>query len=160
MAKGEDRRLTFYFPTTADKERWRKLAEPLPLSHWIWLKVEQSLEPTPTLSGDDINALRKQVMDLRNENDLLKAKLKQTQTELDDHRSSAKVPMMDKGVVDLLRSGGAWTSIQLIKMLEKGSLRNEKDNIRLDVKAIDFTLDMLSNMELAEKTWTGWRWKK
>lgn len=164
--KYRDRQLMIYLPSREVLERWRTLSKPYKLSHWVVLMVEKALEDKPetTKTSDDINTLRKENLRLQQENKLLEVRLRKTQIDVEDLRSSKELPM-DKGVVDLLRSGGTWTSTRIIKELgtatAKGALRNEiKNNLRLDVKAIDLTLETLVNWELAKKDWRGWSWIK
>jgi len=123
MARPEvrDRQFTIYFESREDLERWRKLSKPLTLNHWIMLMVEKAIEdaPTRTKSNDDINDLRKENLWLKKENKVMAAKLEQNRArEIEDLMEQAKGPMLlDKQVVDLLRSGDHWSSTQIIKKL-------------------------------------------
>jgi 23S rRNA pseudoU1915 N3-methylase RlmH len=179
------RQFTLYFRSVEDKKRWRELSKPYTLNKWILLTVEKALEspaPSRTKTTDDINALRKEVVDLRKENESLAARLDQIRArEVEDilERSSNTPMRMDKHVVDLLRSGGYWSSTRLIKKLaqeaappegmhafameENNSITadffsNINDNLTLDVKAVERTLDALEQIGLVKKTWQGWKW--
>ena len=186
-----DRAFTFLFPTPADKARWKKLAEPLTLNRWIFLQVERALEDAPvTTAIEDINALRKEVVDLRKENESMASRLDQIRArEVEDILERSKAPMqMDKHVVDLLRSGGYWTSTKLIKKLAQEAVQpdgmqairmdddtdsnnsitadffsnklNENLTLEVDVKAVERTLDALEQIGLVKKSWQGWKWNK
>lgn len=117
MARREvnDRQFSLYFPSVADKERWRKLAKPYTLNHWIMLMVEKAIEDKPAeSSSDEVNALRKRNLELEHENKILATKLKQSQ-----EVKGIKGPLpLDKQVVDLLKSGGYWPSTKIIKELK------------------------------------------
>jgi hypothetical protein len=94
---------------------------------------------------------------------------------------------MDKHVVDLLRSGGYWTSTKLIKKLAQEAAPeamqafrmdddddasnsvvaadffsnfNENLTLEVDVKAVERTLDALEQIGLVKKSWQGWKWNK
>ncbi|MGD0951210.1 MAG: hypothetical protein ABR985_02260 [Methanotrichaceae archaeon] len=186
-----DRVFTFLFPTAEDKARWKKLAEPLTLNRWIFLQVERAIEDAPVTTRtttDDINALRKENLELRKENEAMAAKLDQSRArEVEDILERSKGPMpMDKHVVDLLRSGGYWTSTKLIKKLAQEAAPeamqafrmddddasnsvvaadffsnfNENLTLEVDVKAVERTLDALEQIGLVKKSWQGWKWNK
>jgi hypothetical protein len=186
-----DRVFTFLFPTAEDKARWKKLAEPLTLNRWIFLQVERAIEDAPVTTRtttDDINALRKENLELRKENEAMAAKLDQSRArEVEDILERSKGPMpMDKHVVDLLRSGGYWTSTKLIKKLAQEAAPeamqafrmddddasnsvvaadffsnfNENLTLEVDVKAVERTLDALEQIGLIKKSWQGWKWNK
>jgi hypothetical protein len=186
-----DRVFTFLFPTAEDKARWKKLAEPLTLNRWIFLQVERAIEDAPVTTRtttDDINALRKENLELRKENEAIAAKLDQSRArEVEDILERSKGPMpMDKHVVDLLRSGGYWTSTKLIKKLAQEAAPeamqafrmddddasnsvvaadffsnfNENLTLEVDLKAVERTLDALEQIGLVKKSWQGWKWNK
>ena len=186
-----DRVFTFLFPTAEDKARWKKLAEPLTLNRWIFLQVERAIEDAPVTTRtttDDINALRKENLELRKENEAMAAKLDQSRArEVEDILERSKGPMpMDKHVVDLLRSGGYWTSTKLIKKLAQEAAPeamqafrmddddasnsvvaadffsnfNENLTLEVDLKAVERTLDALEQIGLVKKSWQGWKWNK
>ena len=186
-----DRVFTFLFPTAEDKARWKKLAEPFTLNRWIFLQVERAIEDAPVTTRtttDDINALRKENLELRKENEAMAAKLDQSRArEVEDILERSKGPMpMDKHVVDLLRSGGYWTSTKLIKKLAQEAAPeamqafrmddddasnsvvaadffsnfNENLTLEVDLKAVERTLDALEQIGLVKKSWQGWKWNK
>lgn len=160
MAKA-DRRLSFVFPSVEDKERWRKLAEPLTLTQWIWLKVEASLEKEtaeqtsakPT-DSETVNRLLRANLDLKKENESLWESLDHFKTELEQVKGSP-LPL-DKDVVDLLRRGGSWTSIQINTALKT----NAADDEALRAKSIEKTIETLEGWELVKRTWQGLKWNK
>jgi hypothetical protein len=186
-----DRVFTFLFPTAEDKARWKKLAEPLTLNRWIFLQVERAIEDAPVTTRtttDDINALRKENLELRKENEAMAAKLDQSRArEVEDILERSKGPMpMDKHVVDLLRSGGYWSSTRLMKKLAQeaappeamhafriddddasnsvvaadffSNSLNEILPLEVDAKAVERTLDALEQIGLVKKSWQGWKW--
>lgn len=185
MARREvqDRQFSLYFPSVADKERWRKLAKPYTLNHWIILMVQKAIENKPTeSSSDEVNALRKRNLELEQENKLLVRKLGQSRAR---EVKGLKGPMpLDKQVVNLLKSGGFWPSTKIIREL-KITVDGEDDGLYLEsssihgqriepllkhsisevdsserVRAVSNTLEQLSDLELVENTWQGWRWRK
>jgi hypothetical protein len=189
MARREirDRQYTIYFPSKDDLERWRKLSRPLTLNHWIMLMVEKSIEdePTKTKSSDDINALRKENLELKKENKVLEAKLEQNRVrEVEGLLEQARGPMpLDRHVVDLLRSGGCWPSARIIKELKitaekEMATADGEDGLYLpsaftsaftsalirghgsEPRAVNKTLEQLETLGLVKNTWKGWVWIK
>jgi hypothetical protein len=165
MANNSGLQYTFYFPTTKDKARWKRLSRGYTLNKWIYMQVEKSLEKeaasTVAADNDDtINQLRKQ-------NELLTARLQQALSELADlHKGSP--PTMDKDVVDILKSGGVWTSENLFKKLSLSRFADNvkkindgtMDNTPIDPKSIERTLDTLQDFNLVQNTWCGFKWIK
>jgi hypothetical protein len=186
--KFRDRQFTIYLPSAEDLDRWRALSKPYALNRWVYLMVEKALEspaPSRTKTTDDINALRKEVVDLRKKNESLAAKLDQRRAkEVEDilERSSNAPMQMDKHVVDLLRSGGYWSSTRLMTKLAQEAAPpegmhafrmdddpvvaadffsnnfNENLTLEVDVKAVERTLDALEQIGLVKKSWQGWKW--
>jgi len=191
-SKFKNRQFTIYLPSAEDLYRWRKLAPPYALNRWIYLQVEKALEGEQqrkqTRTTHDTDALRKEVAELRKENGALAAKLDHIRSkEVEDilERSSNSPMQLDRHVVDLLRSGGCWTSTKLIKKLSQQPENNKnvvferkyidvdstatitpeffsniKDNISLevDVKSVERTLEALEEIGLVKKLWNGWKW--
>lgn len=187
--KFKDRQFTLYLPTKEDLDRWRDLSKPYTLNHWVYLQVEKALESEQQqrrtrTTTHDTDALRKEVVDLRKENEALAAKLDHIRSkEVEDilERSSNAPMQLDKHVVDLLRSGGCWSSARLMKKLSRQPennmvvferkyidvdsitpefFSNIKDNISLevDVKSVERTLEALEQIGLVVKSWQGWKW--
>lgn len=150
----KDREYTFYFPSDDDKARWKKLAHPLTLNRWIYLQVERSLENAPSPRDGDINALRKEVVELRQENTILAAKLDRSQQDLADLQSRDSLPLERSilGLIKLFIRGGTWTPTEINKQFYT-EFHNDINN----AKAINKSLEMLEDSELVEKTQTGWR---
>jgi hypothetical protein len=156
------REFTFYFPSIEDKARWKSLAKPLTLNRWIFLMVEKALEGAPNLAvrstSDDINAIRREVVILRQENTVLAARLDRSQRDLADLRSSKDSLPLEKSILDLIKlfvSGGTWTSSEILSAV-KMTVENEA----LRAKAIGKSLELLEDSDLVEKTQTGWRLNK
>ncbi len=150
----KDREYTFYFPSDDDKARWKKLAYPLTLNRWIYLQVEKALESPAASPRDDINALRKEVVDLRQENTVLAAKLDRSQQDLAASSRDSSLPL-EQSILDLIKlfvSGGTWTPGQILS-----AVKMTVDNEALRAKAINKSLEMLEDSELVEKTQTGWK---
>jgi hypothetical protein len=170
MARREvqPRQFTIYFNSREDLERFKKIAEPYTLNHWIMLTIEKAVEkPIRTKSSDEINALRKENHELRQENEVLTARLEKTKAkEVDALLEKAKGPMqLDKEVVDLLRSGGVWSSTRIIKTVTELYLRLDENKFKGGIsedrtRAIRRTLEELNNLDLVKKTWKGWAWNK
>ncbi|MGD0954954.1 MAG: hypothetical protein ABR985_21645 [Methanotrichaceae archaeon] len=189
--KFKHRQFTIYLPSAEDLDRWRKLAPPYALNRWVYLMVEKALEgeqQRQTRTTIDTDALRKEVVDLRKENESLAAKLDHIRSkEVEDilERSSNSPMQLDRHVVDLLRSGGCWSSARLIKKLSQQPennvvvferkyidvedstttitpefFSNINDNISLEVdaKSVERTLDALEQIGLVVKLWNGWKW--
>jgi len=170
MARREvqPRQFTIYFNSVEDLERFKKIAEPYTLNRWIMLTIEKAVEkPIRTKSSDEINALRKENHELRQENEVLTARLEKTKAkEVDALLEKAKGPMqLDKEVVDLLRTGGVWSSTRIMKTVTELYLRLDENKFKGGIseertRAIKRTLEELYNLDLVKKTWKGWAWKK
>jgi hypothetical protein len=92
---------------------------------------------------------------------------------------------LDRHVVDVLRSGGCWSSARLIKKLAQeaappegmhairmddadstaaitpdffSNSLNEILPLKVDVKSVERTLDALEQIGLVKKSWQGWKW--
>jgi len=191
--KFKHRQFTIYLPSAEDLDRWRALSKPYALNRWVYLMVEKALEcgeqQRQTRTTIDTDALRKEVAELRQKNSILAAKLDHIRSkEVEDilERSSNSPMQLDKHVVDLLRSGGCWSSARLIKKLSQQPennmvvferkyidvedstaktitsdfFTNIKDNISLEVdaKSVERTLDALEQIGLVVKLWNGWKW--
>jgi hypothetical protein len=190
--KFKDRQLTLYLPTKEDLDRWRSLSKPYTLNHWVYLQVEKALEggeqQRRTRTTHDTDALRKEVAALRKENEALAAKLDHIRSkEVEDilERSSNSPMQLDRHVVDVLRSGGCWSSARLIKKLAQeaappegmhairmddadstaaitpdffSNSLNEILPLKVDVKSVERTLDALEQIGLVKKSWQGWKW--
>ena len=164
MANSSGLQYTFYFPTTKDKARWKKLAKPYPMNQWIFNQVERAIsgETSPKPTEDTTNTINQ----LRKQNELLTARLQQALSELSDLRKGSE-PTMDKNVVEVLKSGGVWTSQNLLKKLALSTFINNVSNdlnananVPLDLKSIERTLDTLQDLNLVENTWLGFKWIK
>jgi hypothetical protein len=185
MARREvqPRQFTIYFNSREDLERYKKLAEPYTLNRWIMLTIEKAVEkPIRTERSDEINTLRKENHELKQENEALTARLEKTLArEVDAIIERAKGPMqLDKGVVDLLRTGGVWSSARIIKEMavadgEDGYRATEIEenpvfylekelskpvNRSERVRGIKQTLEQLEALNLVKYTGQGWKWNK
>jgi hypothetical protein len=145
---------SFYFPSPEDKARWKQLAHPLTLNRWIYLMVEKALEnePAPRDGGDSINILRKEVVELRQENTALAAKLERSQQDLASSRDSLPLEQSLLGLFKLFIRGGTWTPAEINKQF----FTEFHNDINIS-KAVNKSLELLEDSELVEKTQTGWR---
>ncbi len=187
MARREvqDRQFTIYLDSHEDLERWKKLAKPYTLNRWIMLQVERGIAaPKKTKDTDEVNALRKRNLELESENEALTARLEKIQAKEVEDMSKGPLPL-DKSVVDLLKSGGQWSSARIVKELVKREMAvaegDEDVNYYKDegidegpalslepppfnhserLKAIKKTLEELCNLGLVKQTWQGWAWNK
>ncbi|MGD0952828.1 MAG: hypothetical protein ABR985_10645 [Methanotrichaceae archaeon] len=162
---------TFYFPTTKDKARWKRLSKPYCLNQWIFMQVERAIsgdvrDAVTTNAADVADTINQQ---LRTQNELLTARLQQALSEVADLRKGSAPPTMDKDVVDILKSGGVWTSQNLLKRLALSIFTTNMENLRdnkppvdtpLDIKRVEKTLETLQDLHLVENTWKGFKWIK
>jgi len=163
------RQATIYLDTHADLVRWKKLAKPNTLNRWVIETVEAAIEaPRPKSSnGEEINQLRKENLDLRQEVERLAARLREAEEVYE--KSTQIHPQLDKGVVDLLRSGGTWTSPKINAQLltadkdlyKKFFTESHAEFSKVDhAKAINRTLEQLELVGLIKQTAKGWTWSK
>lgn len=118
----------------------------------------EDMVPAMELAKDQ-NALRDQNRNLRRDLENAKAELERQKTELFKLRYEALLQPVPRGVaqlneriVDILRSGGTWSSQELLKELEV--------NPR-DIEAIQIAtrqLQMLQDFGLVRESVKGWRW--
>jgi hypothetical protein len=171
MARAElkDRQFTIYAPSKDALKRWKQLCKPMTLNSWILELIERGIEEIEsaqpkTRSIDEINTLRKDNLELRKE-------VARLQREVAAIPERSEEPSFDTGVVALLRTGGIWSSTQIIKELNS-SFRNEIDesinredmssftNKILHAESINRTLEQLEELELVKNTVKGWLWIK
>jgi predicted nuclease with TOPRIM domain len=164
LEKYKNRRFEIYFPSEEFLKKWKDQAEAarMPLSKWIFETVEATEEDESIPALDlikDQEALRDQNRNLKRELENAKAELERQKTELFKLKHEALLLPVPEGVVqlnekivDALRSGGTWSSRELLKEL------NVSPN---DIEAIEITtrqLQMLQDFGLVREGVKGWRW--
>ena len=165
------RQATIYLDTHADLVRWKKLAKPNTLNRWVIETVEAAIEaPRPKSSnGEEINQLRKENLDLRQEVERLAARLREAEEVYEKTAHTIHSPQLDRNVVDLLRSGGTWTSPKITEQLltadkdtyKKFFTESHNELNKVDhAKSISRTLELLEQAGLVEQTERGWIWNK
>jgi hypothetical protein len=169
MANSSGLQYTFYFPTTKDKARWKRLSRGYTLNHWIYMQVERAIssdvrDTTVTNSANQEDA--DIIKHLRTQNELLTARLQQALSELETLRNGMQTTF-DTNVVDILKSGGVWTSEKLLEKLALSAFTANIENLIenkppintvLDTKPIEKTLETLQDFHLVENTWRGFKW--
>lgn len=156
------RQFIIYFPTSRDRERWRRLARKarLPLSRWIYEIVEEHLA-----EGSDEGAAQKSDLFVENrrlqrELEKSNARIKELETELFKLRNlyfsqpdgPRGVGSFDPALLDLLRSGETWSSRALLEAL--GIDQSDVDAIEIVTNQLYLLLDL----GLIKETTRGWRW--
>ena len=164
LEKYRGRRWEIYFPSEIFLEKWKERAKAsrMPLSKWIFETVEAHMDEDTTTLQDltmDQETLRDQNRKLRRELENAKAELERQRTELFKLRNEALLQPMPQGViqlnerlVDILKSGGTWSS---------GALLKELDINPNDVEAIQIVthqLQMLQDFNLVIEGARGWKW--
>ena len=164
LKKYNDRRWELYFPSNEFLKRWKEHAKTarMPLSKWIFETVESRLDEDAAPAGElakDQEALRDQNRSLRKELENATAELERLKTEMFKLRHEALLQPVPKGViqlnekiVDTLKSGGTWSSRDLLKELGVGTN---------DIEAIQITthqLQMLQDFGLVTEGVRGWKW--
>jgi hypothetical protein len=173
MARAElkDRQFTIYAPSKDALKRWKQLCKPMTLNSWILELIERGIEEIEsaqpqTKSSDAINDLRKENRELRKE-------VARLQREVAAIPERSEEPLLDKGIVLLLKAGGVWSSTQIIKELNKEVPRVDMPNFSNKIpdissftnkihraESINRTLEQLEYLDLITNTIKGWKWIK
>lgn len=156
------RQFILYFPTSRDRERWRRLARKarMPLSRWIYEIVEEHLA-----EGNDEGAAQKSDLFVENrrlqrELEKSNARIKELETEIfklknqyfSQRSGSRGIGSFDPALLDLLKSGETWSSRALLDAL--GVDRSDVDAIEIVTNQLYTLLDL----GLVQETTRGWRW--
>jgi FtsZ-binding cell division protein ZapB len=164
LEKYRSRRWEIYFPSEEFLEKWKARAKAarMPLSKWIFETVEAHMDEdmdTAQEMARDQETLREQNRSLRRELENAKGELERLTTEVFKLKNEALLQPVPRGVVQLnerivniLKSGGTWSSQDLLKELDV--------NAR-DIEAIQITtkqLQMLQDFELVRESAKGWKW--
>ncbi len=160
MARRElrDRQITVYCKSHADLVRWRELAAPHSLNNWILNMVERGIDgPVFTsANSDEVNALRKEIADLKQRNNALAAQLAKI-------KDSIVKPHLDKDVVALLKHGGTWSADRIAQEMDLKHLTEITNEIHVNifqrVDSVNATIEQLEHLGLVEISSEGWTWK-
>lgn len=164
MEKYRSRRWEIYFPSEEFLEKWKERAKAaqMPLSKWIFETVEAHMDEDTITAQElarDQETLRDQNRNLRRDLDNAKAELERQKTEAFKLTNEVLLQPVPQGVVQLnerivniLKSGGTWSSQDLLK---------ELDVYPSDIKAIQIVthqLQMLQDFDLVSESSRGWKW--
>jgi predicted nuclease with TOPRIM domain len=164
LEKYRGRRWEIYFPSEEFLEKWKEKAKTvgMPLSKWIFETVEAHMdEDTMTAQelAKDQEALRDQNRNLRRELDNVKAELERQKTEAFKLKNEALLQPVPQGVVQLnerivniLKSGGSWSSQELLKELDVNASDIEA------IQIVTHQLQMLQDFDLVSEGARGWKW--
>lgn len=155
------RQFILYFPTSRDRERWRRLARKarMPLSRWIYETVEEHLAEDDIDRTAQKSNLLVENRKLQRELEKSDARIKELETEIfklkNQYFSQLGRPVVgsfDPSLLDLLRSGETWSSRALLDAL--GVDQSDVDAIEI----ITNQLYLLLDLGLVKETTRGWRW--
>jgi predicted nuclease with TOPRIM domain len=164
LEKYRSRRWEIYFPSEEFLEKWKERAKAaqMPLSKWIFETVEAHMDEDTITAQElarDQETLRDQNRNLRRDLDNAKAELERQKTEAFKLTNEVLLQPVPQGVVQLnerivniLKSGGTWSSQDLLK---------ELDVYPSDIKAIQIVthqLQMLQDFDLVSESSRGWKW--
>ncbi|MCJ7443960.1 MAG: hypothetical protein MUO26_05435 [Methanotrichaceae archaeon] len=160
-----NRQFIVYFPTEHDLERWKKLAKDagFPLSKWIYETIEAKLAEQDSKLKDDIirdlSKLKEDNQKLKDELRLKSLALEKCQTDLFKLRHDVFLHPQQPGIiryseelVELLKSGGAWSGSEIMKSLHI----DPKDSDA--IKIVRKQLQELQDFGLIKEEARGWRW--
>jgi hypothetical protein len=108
------RQFTIYAPSREDLKKWKELCKPMTLNGWIMEMIERGVEEisnpaAKTRSSDNINDLRKEILELKRENKRLVARI----SEIEGAFKSSRIQSLelDQNVVEFLKKGGILKSV-------------------------------------------------
>jgi hypothetical protein len=164
LEKYRGRRWEIYFPSEKFLERWKERAKMvgMPLSKWIFEIVEAYMDEDTMTTQElarDQETLRDQNRILRRELDNAKAELERQKTEVFKLKNQVLLQPVPQGVVQLnerivniLKSGGTWSSQTLLKELDVNA--NDIEAIQI----VTHQLQMLQDFDLVSEGIRGWKW--
>jgi hypothetical protein len=158
-----DRQFMMYFPSKADRERWRKIAKKskMTFTSWIYEMVEGRLaeesEPVREIS-DQRTSLQSENHQLRNDLEKNEARLRELETQI--FKLQQAVFLHDqpgqenysKKLIQVLRSGGTWPGRDLLAELNV----NPDDGTAIQI--VTNQLQSLQDFGLVKESARGWRW--
>jgi hypothetical protein len=171
------RQYTIYAHHDKDLSRWKDRCPPtVSLNSWLVELIERGMDDEKiaarTKSGsntDELNRLRRENLDLQQANERLMARLREAEEVYEKTAHTIHSPQLDRNVVDLLRSGGTWTSPKITEQLltadkdtyKKFFTESHNELNKVDhAKSISRTLELLEQAGLVEQTARGWIWNK
>jgi len=164
LKKYRSRRWEIYFPSEEFLEKWkaRAKAAQMPLSKWIFETIEAHIdEDTMSIRelASDLEALRDQNRILRRELENAKVDIERQKTEAFKLKNEVLLQPVPHGVVQLnekivniLKSGGTWSSQSLLKELDVNASDIEA------IQIVTHQLQMLQDFDLVNEGVRGWRW--
>ena len=164
LEKYRGRRWEIYFPSEEFLEKWKERAKAarMPLSKWIFEIVEAHMDEDTITSQElamDQEILRDQNRNLRRELDNANAELERQRTETFKLKNEVLLQPVPQGVVQLnqrlvniLKSGGTWSSHALLKELDVNASNIEA------IQIVTHQLQMLQDFELVSESARGWKW--
>ena len=175
MARADlkNRQFTIYARHDGDLSRWKDhCPSTMTLNGWLVELIELGIEETAktrpkNIYGEEINQLRKDNLELKQENERLSARVHEVESIYEKSRQI--YPHLDKSVVDLLLRGGTWTSPKITEKLliadkdeyKKFFTESHNEFNKVDrVKGINRTLEQLELVGLVKNTRSGWVWNK
>ena len=164
LEKYRSRRWEIYFPSEEFLEKWKERAKAaqMPLSKWIFETVEAHMDEDTVTAQElamDQETLRDQNRILRRELDSAKAELERQKTEAFKLKNEVLLQPVPQGVVQLnerlvniLKSGGTWSSQAILKELDVNASDIEA------IQIVTHQLQMLQDFDLVNEGSRGWKW--
>ena len=164
LEKYRGRRWEIYFPSEEFLQKWKERAKAarMPLSKWIFEIVEAHMDEDTITAQElarDQETLRDQNRSLRRELDNAKADLELQKTEVFKLKNEVLLQPVPQGVVQLnerivniLKSGGSWSSQALLKELDVNASDIEA------IQIVTHQLQMLQDFDLVSEGARGWKW--
>jgi len=164
LEKYRGRRWEIYFPSEEFLQKWKERAKAthMPLSKWIFEIVEAHMDEDTITAQElarDQETLRDQNRSLRRELDNAKADLERQKIEVFKLKNEVLLQPVPQGVVQLnerivniLKSGGFWSSQDLLKELDVNA--SDIDAIKI----VTHQLQMLQDFDLVGEGARGWKW--
>jgi len=158
------RQFMMYFPSEADRERWRKIAKKtnMSLTSWIYNMVEVQL----TEDSEEARADADRVISSHAENRQLRRELQKSDARIADLETEVfklrnqlfaqpnptGLGHIDEKLLAVLRSGGTWPNQEILQELGVDAQ---------DIGAIEIVtrqLQILQDLKLVKDSTRGWRW--
>ncbi len=158
-----DRQFMMYFPSKADRERWRKIAKKskMTFTSWIYEMVEGRLaeesEPVREIA-DQNTSLQSENHRLRNDLEKNEARLRDLETQI--FKLQQAVFLHDqpgqenysKKLIQVLRSGSIWPNRDLLAEL------NVNPDDATAIQIVTNQLQSLQDFGLVKESVRGWKW--
>jgi len=157
----KSRQFMMYFPSEADRERWRKTAKKakMPFTAWIYSMVEARLAEDDEAGKDRAVFSYAENRKLHRELEKSEARISELETEVFKLRNqlfAAPQPtglgQIDEKLLNVLRSGGTWSNREILA--EMGVEPHDIEAIEI----ITRQLQVLQDLRLVKESARGWRW--